>query len=197
MHAYERPWSAEASRRHYRRLVRQGPGVWFASAVLLLAPVYMAVITVGGDPGIAILAVVLLLSTLTDLFWRRIFHAPLLAGLAILTAARLANPSLHSLGDSLAGLGVCFGVMLFLYLCFRGGEGDVKLIAFAGFCLGPDAGLETLMAGYLLAAGAALVCVAWRGCNRLQRVPCTNRHPLMHGTLPMAPFFLLAFLWLL
>jgi Flp pilus assembly protein protease CpaA len=136
-------------------------------------------------------------AVVTDLLWRRIFNwvtAPaaglmlafqLLALLVpgVTAATRLPDPL-----TALAGFGLCLGLMLLLYFAFRGGEGDVKLVAVLGAVLGPRDGLETAVGGYLLAAVVALGILGYRAVRRLT----TGVRPARRftaGTLPMAPFF--------
>jgi Flp pilus assembly protein protease CpaA len=142
-------------------------------------------------PALGLLAWVLAASVVTDLLWRRIFNwvlGPALVAVAVLHAAAIAGAStgLPSAGTSAAGLGIGFAFMLMLYVTFRGGEGDVKLVAVLGAILGPWHGVEAAMAGYLFAAGVACVLVATR---LARRAVAGGSGPLLAGTLPMAPFF--------
>jgi Flp pilus assembly protein protease CpaA len=93
---------------------------------------------------------------------------------------------LPSPANSAIGLAVGFGLMLMLYVTFRGGEGDVKLVAVLGAVIGPWHGVEAAVAGYLFAAAVASVLVVYR---LARRAFAGGSAPLFAGTLPMAPFF--------
>ncbi len=101
-----------------------------------------------------------------------------------------ARTGLPDAEESLAGFGLCLGLMVALYLAFRGGEGDVKLVALVGAIVGPRDGVEVAVAGYLLASGAAALILAGRFARRALTGRRPDR-PLTAGTLPMAPFFAL------
>lgn len=135
-----------------------------------------------------LLALLLGTATVTDLLWRRIFNWPTLAALAWVAGLHAVTPGgagwtgLPAAAESATGAVVCFVVMLGLYLMFRGGEGDVKLLAAIGALLGPNQGMEALILGYVLAAGLALVILAGRRVG-------LGAGPFQLRTLPMAPFF--------
>lgn len=184
-------------RRHYRQLVAAPT----SHKVLLglAGPVALGGVCLLADvpPAAGLLVWLLGLSVVTDLLWRRIFNwitAPaagltlalqLLAMLVpgVTAATRLPDPL-----TSLAGFGLCLGLMLLLYFAFRGGEGDVKLVAVLGAVLGPRDGIETAVGGYLLAALVALGILGFRTARRFTAGVKPAR-PSTAGTLPMAPFF--------
>jgi len=184
----------------YRRLL----GVPFAQRVMIgvLGPVLACgVCVVANQPPAAGLLVWLLgVSVVSDLLWRRIFNwitGPALLAVAVGQLVGLLRPdfvnrvALPDWETSLAGFGVCFGLMLFLWFAFQGGEGDVKLIAVLGAVLGPRDGIEVAVAGYLLAAVVALGILGVRLVRRAVGRSDPGR-PFAAGTLPMAPFFALA-----
>ncbi len=147
-------------------------------------------IAFGGVFGAAgLLAWVLAVSVVTDLMWRRSFNAVVGPAFLCVVGMHLAGWSrgLPTLAESALGFAACFGLMVGLYLVFRGGEGDLKLAAVLGATLGAYHGVEALVAGYVLAAAASLVVVAVRLTRRALRLPTDPR--VLAGTLPMAPFF--------
>lgn len=182
-------WPNRARARGWYRACRAVPTARVALAVALvpLLPV-LGVALGGGRLGTAqgvLLALCLGTATATDLLWRRIFNWLVVGALGWVLALHLVAPAgaawvgLPTAAGSLAGGAGCFGAMLLLYLAFRGGEGDVKLMAAVGALVGPWHGLEALMFGYLLAAGAATVVLGCRATGRGRTV----------RALPMAPFF--------
>ncbi len=58
--------------------------------------------------------------------------------------------------QSLQGFGLCFAVMLLLFLSNATGGGDVKLAAAIGACMGPQAGLMSVAWCHVLAGGFAI-----------------------------------------
>lgn len=130
-----------------------------------------------------VVAWVLAVSVVTDLLWRRIFNVVTGPALVCVIGMHLTGWShgLPTAEASALGFAACFGLMLGLYLVFRGGEGDLKLAAVLGATLGAYHGVEGLVAGYLLAAAVSLAIVGVRLVRR--------RPGLLSGTLPMAPFF--------
>jgi Flp pilus assembly protein protease CpaA len=181
----------------YRRLL-EVPPVHRVAAGVLGPLVATGVCLLAKLPPVAGLLVWLLgVSAVSDLLWRRIFNwitGPALMAVAVVQLVGLIAPDVPARAalppwqTSLAGFGLCLGLMLFLWLAFRGGEGDVKLIAVLGAILGPYSGVEAAVGGSLLAAAVALGILGYRFIRRL----VTGRHPtrqLAAGTLPMAPFF--------
>jgi Flp pilus assembly protein protease CpaA len=169
------------------------------------------------------LLLVLLLSsaTVTDLLWRRIYNWTTYTALGWVVLLQLLIPwfkevegamtgpcGSHSLlgmlpwRDSLAGFAVGFAIMFVLYNVFRGGAGDLKLVAVLGALVGVPLIIEMLIYSYILAGlfaacllvgtagpGAilafALGPVGFAGFGRPASMvvkDCMNRR------LPMAPF---------
>ncbi|MBX7103812.1 MAG: A24 family peptidase [Gemmataceae bacterium] len=171
---YRRMLAVPASRRWAFGLLMPG----FAVAIALLCD---------ADDSLTmrcVLLPMLTIVTLTDLAWRRIPNwivVPSMAWSVGIAAVAGVLPS------ALTGGAICFAAMLGLHLLFRGGEGDVKLFAVIGAALGGSAGLEAMLAGYLLAAAFAVLLIAGRLTRR-------STGPVLAGHLPMAPFFSLAVL---
>jgi Flp pilus assembly protein protease CpaA len=137
--------------------------------------------TLGYDPSLSKLLLVqmLVISSITDLLWKRISNRLLLASLFGVAILSLLNaPETPGISQSLLGFFGCFAMALTTYLLLRGGEGDVKLLAVIGAFLGFDHGIEAWVFGYLLAFPIAL------GATLLHR-------DRKRFTLPMAPFLAL------
>ena len=125
-----------------------------------------------------VLLLLLTIATVTDIVWQKIYNANTYSGLAValvlcgirsMLAAKttFAAETLDWLspigfGASLAGLVICGGLMLFSYILFGVGGGDVKLIAMMGAFLGVELGLEALLWTFLFAAVVALAALVWR-----------------------------------
>jgi len=128
----------------------------------------------------AILALLVVITTATDLTWRRIpnwatYTAAVwglslaLVALAIPDAWTVRVPFIAnavpvprllagvSLGEAAGGFAVGFGVMLLLYGVFQGGAGDVKLAGALGVLVGTDRILNALIYGYIV-AGVTVAC---------------------------------------
>ena len=129
----------------------------------------------------AVLVALLVVTTVTDVAWRKIYHwttypgillALLMSGVASWFGVDAINGSdtqVATLGivpftDSLSGFLACAGVMLICYVFFAGGVGggDVKLIAMIGAFLGVTSGLEAMLWTFVLAACMALIVLIWR-----------------------------------
>ncbi len=186
--------------RLYHRLL--GVPVAHRVAVGVLGPLAAAGVCLVAKlpPAAGLLVWLLGVSAASDLLWRRIFNwitGPAVLAVAVVQLVGLLTPDVPARAalphwqTSLAGFGLCLGLMLVLWLAFRGGEGDVKLIAVLGAVLGPHGGVEAAVGGYLSAAVVALGILGFRFARRL----VAGRHPtrkLTAGTLPMAPFFAVA-----
>jgi Flp pilus assembly protein protease CpaA len=198
----DRPAPAATLRRAYRRLLavpaRTRVAIGFAGPLVAVAgcAAFSAAFPaspVRPTPVAGLLAWTLAAAVASDLVWRRIFNwvlGPALVWVGLLHAARAAGLStgLPPFDESAAGLGICFGLMLALYLTFRGGEGDVKLVPVLGAMVGWWHGVEAAVVGYLAAAAVAGLIVVVRFAGRTVDTP-TTRKPLFAGHLPMAPFF--------
>jgi Flp pilus assembly protein protease CpaA len=128
-----------------------------------------------------ILGLTLLTATATDLARRRIFNwctytAVAWAAVLPLVVAAAGDRTVMTAGspttvaawiggptptDAVLGLATGFGVTFALYTVFRGGAGDVKLVAAVGAFVGPLLVLQALVYAYLLAGVAALAFLLW------------------------------------
>jgi prepilin peptidase CpaA len=125
-----------------------------------------------------VLLLLLTIATVTDIVWQKIYNATTYTGLAAalvlcgirsmlevkgnVDATTLDWLSPIGFGASFAGLAICGGLMLFSYILFGVGGGDVKLIAMMGAFLGAELGLEALLWTFLFAAVVALAALVWR-----------------------------------
>jgi prepilin signal peptidase PulO-like enzyme (type II secretory pathway) len=189
-------------RRAYRRLMllpaRTRWAIGFAAPIVVMGTCLATAAVLPSTacrptPVAGVLAWMLVASVVSDLLWRRIFNfvlGPALVWIGLLHMTALASLSkgLPSLGESAVGLGICFGLMLILYLTFRGGEGDVKLVAVLGAVLGWWHGVEAAVCAYLLAAAVAGMLVTTRLASRTIATS-VEKSPLLARTLSMAPFF--------
>jgi prepilin peptidase CpaA len=129
-----------------------------------------------------VLGLTLLTATATDLARRRIYNwctysAVAWAAALQLTVALIGDQTVSTASaspktvaawiggptptDALWGLFVGFGVTFALYTVFRGGAGDVKLVAAIGAFIGPMLVLQALVYAYLFAGIAALAYLMW------------------------------------
>jgi prepilin peptidase CpaA len=169
-----------------------------------------------------LVALLLLSATVTDLRRRRIYNWTTYTVLGWAFFVELAGTLLSSssagtenvsaaiasiLGalpwrESLAGFGAGFAIMFVLYNVFRGGAGDLKLVAVLGALVGPSQVVEILIYTYILAgilAACLLVGAAGpRGILALllRAIGLRSRHAetsaavssTLKTRLPMAPF---------
>jgi Flp pilus assembly protein protease CpaA len=154
--------------------------------VALMAPIVLGplwVLLLGdGDTrpfvgtAVGLVAVLLLaVSTVTDLRWRKIpnwaTYSAVLWAIAInITALILdgADPESRlvlgaiGVGNCIAGTVVCFTLMLFVYRFSGGGAGDVKLAAALGALLGVELGIAALIYSYIVAGVIVMAWAIWR-----------------------------------
>jgi len=67
-----------------------------------------------------------------------------------------------TVGDALAGLFVCGGIMLIFFVMFGNGGGDVKLLAMIGALAGLSRGLEVLLWTFIFGACLGLILLIWK-----------------------------------
>ena len=118
-------------------------------------------------------------ATVTDFLWRRIYNWTTYTAFAWIVLLELISTVcggeqttsdesmsaavVSALGmlpwrDSLMGLGVGFAILFVLYNVFRGGAGDLKLVAVLGALVGANQILEVLIYSYIL-AGVFAACL--------------------------------------
>lgn len=114
-----------------------------------------------------VLAVVLLISVVTDLLWRRILDAVTYPAMVIGLGLRAWEGGLGGLETGIVS-GVVAGLLgsaLFAVMAWRGkmGWGDAKLMAVVGVALGYPAILAALVFVSLVGALQAVVTLLWHG----------------------------------
>ncbi len=109
------------------------------------------------------------IATLTDVSGQKIYNWTTYSGIVIALilsgAQTLQISGVFSeigLGESLAGLAACGGIMLICFLLFQIGGGDVKLLAMMGAFLGLEPGIETLLWTFVIGGAMALVILIWK-----------------------------------
>ncbi|NQU26474.1 MAG: prepilin peptidase [Candidatus Nealsonbacteria bacterium] len=126
----------------------------------------------------ALLLVLILIATVTDLARQRIYnwttYSGILAALGLnslgsvlLATTQVGSDQLESLGwigwdKSCIGLVACGLLMLVCFVTFKVAGGDVKLIAMIGAFVGPEQGLETLLWTFVLGMCMGLILLIWR-----------------------------------
>ena len=155
----------------------------------------------------------LVVSSCTDLSWRKIFNWTTYCAVAWALAINCAHrfdsiPQLGAIGlrQSLLGFAGCFVIMLFVYSLARGGAGDFKLAAAIGSLIGFEDGILVIATSYVIAGATILLwSVCARGPIRLlvamgrllgsAALPRWIRRPdqmdnlLLLKQIPLAPFF--------
>lgn len=196
---------------------------WMVGAFLplLLALPWLVLLRGAGEMGTlrGLLLVLLLgIASVTDLLWRRIYNwttytifgwVVLLQILSIALGGEnaLASSFVTSLGmlpwrESLMGFVAGFAILFVLYNLFRGGAGDLKLVAVLGALVGLNRIIEVLIYAYILAGvfaaclvvGVAgpipLLAYAARsiGLGGASSKPAATMKDCLKRQVPMAPF---------
>lgn len=116
---------------------------------------------------IVVLFCLLFVAAVTDLRRHKIYNWTTYTGmLAALVLNALGwgtrGTGWASLQDSLAGLIACGFIMLFCFVLFNLGGGDVKLIAMIGAFLGLQQGIEALLWTCVLGGISAVAMLIWQ-----------------------------------
>ncbi len=122
---------------------------------------------------LALLLVLLLVSTYTDVRWRTIYnwntYPGILIGLGwnIVGSLLVLDPQVWGVVpwyDSVLGFLACGFVMLICFVFFAGGVGggDIKLLAMIGAFLGVNKGFEAMLWTFVLGGAMALIILVWR-----------------------------------
>ena len=103
-----------------------------------------------------------LTAAVTDFRWRKIYNWTTYPG--ILTGLLVSAIEPNGIGweESLLGVVGCGLVMVFCFLCFPMGAGDVKLITMLSAFLGWHSGLECMLWTFVLGAALGQVVLIWR-----------------------------------
>lgn len=103
-----------------------------------------------------------LAAAITDLCWKKIYNWTTYPG--ILTGLAVSTLESQGIGweESLLGIVGCGLIMVFCFLCFPLGGGDVKLITMLAAFLGWYHGLECMLWTFILGAILGLSILIWR-----------------------------------
>lgn len=159
---------------------------------------------------LATLTLISAIAAVIDVRTRRIPNGLILCGLlggALVNLAARVLAQGASFGDALTrgGLSVALGILvcaivpLVLFRIGAMGGGDVKLLAVAGACAGPLAGMQIQVAAFVVGAGFAILELAVRGqLGRMLKnsltllanvfLPPSRRRPLNGVLLTSLPF---------
>lgn len=107
-----------------------------------------------------VLAVTLVISSITDVLFHRIPNVLLACALAVAITTSLSTNGLHGLFDCVAGLGIGLLILMPFYVMGGMGAADVKLLGVAGSFLG---GTGVLVAGLATLVIGAVYGIAWAG----------------------------------
>ncbi|MCH8829022.1 MAG: prepilin peptidase [Planctomycetes bacterium] len=121
-------------------------------------------------PVIVPLLAFLAVATVTDIRTHKIFNWNTYPGIIAGFLVRAVDGFLSSgvngvwsgLTDALVGFLLCGFVMLFCFVLFNVGGGDVKLIAMMGAFLGLEHGVEALLWTFVLGGAMGVAIVIWR-----------------------------------
>ncbi len=126
----------------------------------------------------ACLYVLIVIAAVTDFKYRKIYNAITYPGMLIALAlnglgellerqATVPEDQLRfvlgqiGFGESVLGLLACGIPMLFCYVIFGIGAGDVKMMAMIGAFLGVERGLEALLWTFVLAGCLGIIALTW------------------------------------
>ncbi len=103
-----------------------------------------------------------LAAAVTDIWWHKIFNSTVYPGILVGFLMSVADPQGIGWQDSLAGFGLCAGVMLVTFVMFPSvGGGDLKLVAMMGAFLGLSRGLEGMLWTFVLGAMLGIMQLIW------------------------------------
>lgn len=124
----------------------------------------------------------MLVATVTDLRQQKIYnwttYTGILVAFLLSGISSFLNPSnqpgiaIVEFMQCLYGFLGCGGIMLFCFVLFQIGGGDVKLLAMTGAFLGLEKGIETLLWTFVLGAAMAVIILIWKvgAATLLQRI---------------------------
>jgi prepilin peptidase CpaA len=109
-----------------------------------------------------------LIAALTDVARHKIYNWTVYPGILAALCINACESGGIGLEESLKGFFVCGLIMLFCFVCFPLGGGDVKLIAMLGAFLGLRPGLEAMLWTFVLGSVMGIGLLIWRvGAGRL------------------------------
>jgi len=103
-----------------------------------------------------------LTAAITDVWRQKIYNWTTYPGIVTGFLVSSLEPGGIGWEDSLLGIVGCGLMMIFCFLCFPMGGGDVKLIAMLAAFLGWYHGLECMLWSFVLGAGLGLSMLIWR-----------------------------------
>lgn len=109
-----------------------------------------------------VLLAFLAVATYTDVREHKIYNWNTYPGIVAGLVLRAALFGWAGLETGLLGFLVCGFVMLFCFVLFNVGGGDVKLIAMMGAFLGLEKGIEAMLWTFVLGGVAGVAMVIWR-----------------------------------
>lgn len=110
----------------------------------------------------AVLLAFLTIAAWTDIRSGLIYNWTTYPGILLALVAQWWDRGSAGLESGLAGLAVCGGVVLFVFLFGGTGGGDVKLLALLGAGLGLYDGIEAMLWTFILGALMALCVLIWQ-----------------------------------
>lgn len=113
-------------------------------------------------PATILLLGLILVAAATDLWRHKIYNWTVYPGILAALALSAVGWGIVELWESLFGLLACGLVMLFCYVTFRIGGGDVKLIAMLGTFLGWEDGIKAMLWTFVLGGCMGLIVLIWR-----------------------------------
>jgi prepilin peptidase CpaA len=125
-----------------------------------------------------ILLAFLTVATVTDIRQHKIYNKTTYPGILVGLAVQTWHNSWLGLGDGLYGFFVCGLIMLFCFVLFNVGGGDVKMIAMMGTFLGLEQGVEALLWTFVLGAVMGVAILIWQ-FGFLKIVANTFRHIML------------------
>src|SRR5256884_7695820 len=136
---------------------------------------------------VATVVIFVALCVIADVRTRRIPNA--ISGSAMLLGITLNTAYMGTAGllDSLAGLGVTVGVLLWPFAMGGIGGGDVKMMGAIGALLGPRLSLMGLAAGVLIGGGAIIWHLARQGRLREKVMATATMFQAAALTRPLGP----------
>lgn len=108
------------------------------------------------------LVVLLVVATITDVQRQMIYNWNTYPGILLGFGLRWAEGGMPGLEDSVKGFAICGLLMLFCFVLFGLGGGDLKLIAMIGAFLGFERGVEALLWTLVLGGILGAAMVVWQ-----------------------------------
>lgn len=111
---------------------------------------------------VAVLVLLLIIATITDVRTQTIYNWNTYPGIVLGFVMNWFGRGTPGLEDSVKGFAVCGGLMLFCFVLFGLGGGDLKLIAMMGAFLGFELGVEALLWTLVLGGVLGTVMIVWQ-----------------------------------